>query len=243
MKPLPAEGTPINRRATSPLPVSTANRKNSPSVPKIYPVLLVTSTAISALFCFLYLTKPVLLPAPLIHEPVTEAVVPEAPATPSAPEAIAATVPDSSPASKQLPGDASVSAPPKPANANPFEETNLSIQHVVTAQAPGGITKRLDFKVPVLYRSRNLLWTTQDIALAHDLLGRLSLHQQKTHQLRTEAVALETAWNALIERSTPSQGLQADSPTLIGNQELPGTPATSLRNAQDSILIQPTRKE
>lgn len=243
MKPLPAEGTPINRRASNPLPVSTANRKNPPSVPKVYPVLLVTSTAISALFCYLYLTKPVLLPAPSIHEPVAEATAPQTPATPSAPEAIAEAVPTPGPALKQLPGDPAVSAPPNPANADPFEETNLSIQHVVTAQAPGGITKRLDFKVPVLYRSRNLLWTKENIALAHDLLGRLTLHQQKTHQLRAEAVALQTAWNTLIERSTPAQGLQADSPTLIDNQELPGAPASSARKAQDSILIQPTRKE
>jgi hypothetical protein len=242
MKPLPAEGTPINRRASNPPPVSTSNRKNSSSVPRIYPLLLATSTAISALFCYLYLTKPVLIPPPSIQKPVAETTAPQAPAIPSAPESIVEAVPASAPALKQLPGDPAISTPTIPARANPFEETNLSIQHVVTAQAPGGITKRLDFKVPVLYRSRNLLWTKEDIALAHDLLGRLNLHQQRTHQLRAEAVDLQTAWNALIERSTPAQGLQADSPTLISNQELPGA-APSERKAQDSILIQPTRKE
>ncbi|MFD0894107.1 hypothetical protein KBB96_02805 [Luteolibacter ambystomatis] len=261
MKPLPAEGSLVDRRPSGPSalptalpqtggPRSSSNRRNTASPGRgAYPWLLLASTVVSGVFCYLYITKPVILPAPAgpaaAAPAITPAVVRNSPlstANPTDPTLAAI-----GPASDRLPGDPAVGPTRAPLKSAPttglYEESNFSVQHVVTAEAPNGVVKRLDFKVPVLYRSRNLLWTKREVATARELLGRLADYQEKTRALRAEGVALEDAWNQLMERSMPVVGLQADSPSLLGNQERPGTTsATPPAGAGESINIQPNRK-
>lgn len=206
------------------------------------------STVVAGVFCYLYITKPVILPAP-VNSPaaapaISPVVVQNNPQPGSNPIDPSLSI---GPASDRLPGDPAVSPARAPLKSAPttglYEESNFSVQHVVTAEAPNGVVKRLDFKVPVLYRSRNLLWTKREVATARELLGRLASYQEKTRALRAEGIALEDAWNQLMERSMPVVGLQADSPSLLGNQERPGaTIGTSTTGNGESINIQPNRK-
>jgi hypothetical protein len=260
MKPLPAQKASAGSVSSEVMPslpallahpaasYSSANRRASTCVvQRVYPWLLTASTAVAAVFCLFYITKPVITPAatshsiPAPHESMAAAII--------SPTATPGLMPG-----KSLPGDKSASTSIKPAPADPrnvpssassspFEETNIRIQHVLTAEAPGGHVDRIDLDVPVLYQSRNLRWTPDEIASARQLLVRLMDHQEKSRQLRSEGVALLDSWNHLVGKSIPASELRADSPTLPANQ-LDGAddpqPAGLITN--ESIQLQPSSK-
>ena len=140
------------------------------------------------------------------------------------------------------PGRSDRHEPPRQAGT-PFEQTNLRIQHILTAEAPGGHRAKIDIDVPVLYQSRNLRWTTTEVATARDLLIRLANYQERTRILRSEGVELLDSWNQLIEQSIPAADLRADSPTLPTNQQdAADSPRPALLDTAESIKIQPTGK-
>jgi len=118
-----------------------------------------------------------------------------------------------------------------------FEETNLRVQHILTAEAPNGHVNRIDIDVPVLYQSRNLRWTTAEVSEARSLMLRLMNYQDKTRQLKTEGQELLAAWSKLMGQSLPSAQLRADSPSLPGNQE-EATKASSPATATGTSAIQ-----
>lgn len=254
---------------------------------KAYPLLLLLSTATAALFCFMYITKPVIAPVlPPVSPPLAAAAKPDAitepvvadqppvdsnkstpPAVAEPPEKGTATaeksvassdkpsspVPSMLPNAERLPGDkppSAVSNPPlttdsrqslpAPSPAPPFEETNLHIQHVLTATSPGGDLSRIVLSVPVIYQSRNLRWTESEIAESRELLKRLTTYQENSRALREEATQLLAAWNHLVERCIPTPVLRADSPSLPANQDQAdnGQQPAGL-NTKESIKIQP----
>jgi hypothetical protein len=206
---------------------STSRRRSSSNpVPRIYPWLLAASTLIAAGFCLLYITKPVF--------PVSAGGIPALPKTtvPVSTDKSLAPSADFLPNGELLPGEQkSVSVDPVIRSSNPrkdlppplfssnFEETNLRIQHVLTAEAPGGNLDRIDIDVPVLYQSRNMRWTAAETAEARLLLTRLMSYQEKSLQLRAEGVELLESWNHLIGSSIPASELRADSPSLPVNQQ------------------------
>ena len=233
--------------------------KNGPSAQpqtSAYPWLLFLSTAMAAVFCFMYITKPEFpLAAPLGDKPplAAEKSTSATSLTGSGKSATAAAsmLPDA----ERLPGDSSGPAAAKtpqdgsPRHATPgppappFEETNLHIQHVLTAAAPGGDLSRIVLNVPVLYQSRNLGWTESEVAESRDLLKRLATYQENSRALREEATRLLTSWNQLVERSIPTSVLRADSPSLPTNQDQAGhsgQPADL--DTTQSIHIQPADK-
>ncbi len=247
---LPATLTPPTTPYGAAKPAVTT--PSAPCSNRAYPWLLVLSTAIAALFCLMYITKPVILtfPAPpaavatLPATPLKAAALKAAPA--AAKPATAGLLPDAS----HLPGERSPGAAnrPAPAPASPpmnsgYEETNLRIQHVLTAQAPGGHLARIDLEVPVLYQSRSLRWTPEEIATARSLLARLTDYQEKSQRLRAEGGDLLDAWNRLISRSLPATELRADSPSLPTNQQDSAeSPRPAGLNTNESIQIQPAGK-
>ncbi len=259
MKPLPAEGSVIERKplGASALPTvlpqpnapySSSNRKSQVAqIQRVYPWLLMASTLVAAFFCYLYMTKPVFLPAPepTVLNPGTIST-PGVPASTSAGNTIG-------PASDRLPGDPMVANRPTstdPRNAalrksggdGIYEETNLRVQHVLTAEAPGGDVNRISLNVPVLYKSRNLRWNQQDVAKARDLLTRLTDYQERSRALRAEGITLLDAWNRLIDRSIPAAGLRADSPSLTTNQGESDEATPAALDTADSIRIQSSGK-
>jgi len=222
-----------NRRATG-CPVQRA-----------YPWLLVSSTALAALFCGLYMTKPVIVagqqpgPAATAQAPSPSPVLAASPSRPPEADSLL-------PRSGTLPGDVTKPQPADPrrftsAQAGPesaYEQTNLQIQHVLKAQGPDGLDLgKIDLKVPVLYRSRALRWTPEEIARARDLMARISDYQEASRYLREEGNSLLTEWNALVGESIPASSLRADSPSLsgvpqaaAGNGGLDSTQAIEIQN-------------
>lgn len=231
------------------LPVSHASKPNSkrpateqPGHTLAYPWLLLVSTTMAAVFCFMYITKPMNSLAPsLTVRPSTD---PEQ-ASPPADEETQATglLPDP----ERLPGDKAVPTEPDPKSARSsrptptFEETNLQIQHVLSAEAPGGDLSRIVINVPVLYQSRNLGWTADDIAESRKLLVQLSAYQEKVRALREESTALLAAWNRLVDSSIPDTLLRADSPSLTANQGVAEIdPKKGGLDSAEAIQIQPS---
>lgn len=231
MKPFPKPeplAQPDRPRFPSMLPVqhtaadlSAHNQRRVPANPinRAYPWLLLASTTIASLFCFLYIAKPVVQTSPSILSAVPQ---PDAPAKPETPAAASGTAEPSAgllPGKDRLPGDPAPPQAPAPLAKFPvFEETNLSVQHVLTAQAPAGDLCRIVLDVPVLYQSRHFRWNEADVLQARELLGRLADYQEKSVALKSEATALLNDWNHLVSRSIPSSELRADSPTLPANQ-------------------------
>jgi len=264
MKPLPVEGTTPKRLtvedlsplATSPpsAHASSSNRRLPTAClsQRLYPWLLTTSTFLAGVFCFLYITKPVIV-AQKSNQTATAAPSPTQPQTKPSP----LVPPDHKlvPATDRLPGDISLEPAktrPVPAKhisgASPlseagpsFEETNLRVQHVLSAETPEEKLGSIEIKVPVLYRSRNLRWNADQAAQARQLLARLGDYQEKARNLRNDGLALLADWNLLMNSSMPVGTLRADSPSLTDNQEspAPGQRSTSLDSTQ-SIQVQPS---
>ncbi len=208
---------------------------------RIYPWLLFASTAVAALFCLMYITKPVILASQSPIPTYTPPPATTAPKTTAAPVNVALM-----PANDQLPGEKTTkdTAPDRTSSpAAAFEQTNLRIQHILTAEAPGGHLAKIDIDVPVLYRSRNLRWTAAEVADARALLARLADYQEKSRTLRAEGTELLNSWNSLIGRSIPASDLRADSPTLPANQQdAADAPRPAGLNTTELIQIQPAGK-
>ena len=263
MKPLPTQkpiGAKSQGEAIPSLPSTLASqtgdfsktnrRTTSCPVQRAYPWLLSASTAVAALFCLLYITKPVITPA---TSPLLAAVSPKpAVALAQSPSTATALMPGN----ERLPGesapDSAVIKPtptdprralPGPPSASAFEETNIRIQHILTAEAPGGHLDRIDIDVPVLYQSRSLRWSADEVAAARKLLTQLMDYQEKSRNLRAEGVELLDSWNALIGKSIPTGDLRADSPSLPANQEdAADAPRPAGLITTESIQIQPSGK-
>ena len=255
MKPLPALNSADPRRGESVLPqlppaptaivppYSAANRRASGvPTPRVYPWLLAASTSLAAVFCLMYITKPVIQTAAGNSEApvVTESVTPKEVSTP----AKASFLPDRN----RLPGEtAPLAASPASlavaALANPFEQTNIRVQHILTAETTDGQLAKIDIDVPVLYQSRALRWTPAEVADARGLLTRLTAYQEKSRDLRDEGAELLGAWNQLVARSIPAAQLRADSPTLPANQQdTADTPRSALLDTAGSIQIKTAGK-
>jgi hypothetical protein len=219
---------------------------------RAYPALLILSTTIAGAFCLLYLTKPFIQPTQISPPSLaaTTAITPPPPRPdPVTPEAKPSLVPHPD----RLPGEPKPTPPaqatnrreiPPPSRASPaYEQTNLRIQHILTAEAPGGYQAKIDLEVPVLYQSRNLRWTANEVAEARKLLVQLSDYQEKSRNLRLEGVELLASWNSLVERSVPTVELRADSPTLPSNQQdAAAGPRPVNPNTKELIQTQPEQK-
>jgi hypothetical protein len=251
MKPLPAQNSDITKTADRAMPslpsaltvapasYSTSNRRasNCPSQ-RVYPFLLFASTAAAGIFCLMYITKPFIQASQSVSPTLaSEPVFVKASTTP----AKSSMMPDKD----RLPGEKPAGASPSSSaqSANPFEQTNLRIQHILTAEAPGGHVSKIDLDVPVLYQSRNLRWTPAEVAEARELLIRLADYQEKSRTLRLEGAELLDSWNRLIERSIPATDLRADSPTLPTNQQdAADAPRPAGLDTTELIQIQPAGK-
>ena len=256
-----ASADPGRGQLAFPTPFSANRVRATPG--HVYPLLLTLSTAMAALFCVMYITKPVILaiPPPSVLSATPVHTVPNAPKAPAKP------APDMAdnksamtgllPSGDRLPGEpaspsaggksaitsAAHAAVPSVPTGSPYEETNLRIQHILNAEGPDGFLARLDLDVPVLYQSRNLRWTPVDVTEARDLVGRLIGYQERTTLLRAEGGDLLAEWNRLMDRSLPVKELRADSPSLPSNQEdAADAPHPAVLLNTESIKIQPAGK-
>lgn len=213
---------------------SNNQRRGSCPTQRAYPWLLGISTLLAGAFCYLYITKPVIGTDP--------APAPSAPAAP----ALAATPEKSGPATEidgipdEAPSRPAAVAPEALAESreNPYEETNLRIQHILGATGPADEDLgRITLDVPVLYQSGVVRWSEGDVAKARSLLGRIHDYRQRSRALRDEAVSLISEWDELIIDSIPDSSLRADSPTVPENQGA-GSAEHAPLNSTEAIEIE-----
>ena len=272
MKPLPAQAPaaqnptesamPSIPAALSPTPPAsfskTNRRASSGGAHRAYPWMLCASTIAAGVFCLMYITKPVIMAS---QANPAETMFGEKPAlatsleTPHAAQRVPAKQGALMPSRDKLPGESAGAAgskgqespragaqPPGPPGAA-FEQTNLRVQHILTAEAPGGHVSKIDLDVPVLYQSRNLRWTPEEVLEARELLSRLADYQEKSQTLRGEGAVLLESWNRLIEKSIPGGELRADSPSLPTNQkDAADSPRPAGLDTTELIRIQPAGK-
>jgi hypothetical protein len=246
VKPAPVSATPqtleLGPLSGSPSPAQN-RRAPAAAAQRAYPWLLVTSTVLCATFFTLYLTKPVIAAgvAPSVSANELDPPPPPSPSPAGAKPQDSALLPNS----HSLPGDKGskpVAADPRrlgsvaAGSAASFEESNLRVQHVLNARGPAGEDLgKVTLEVPVIYASRTLRWTPEEIARARDLQVRIGDYQEKSRALREEGRMLMEQWNALMADSIPSEVLRADSPTL--NRPSLTNPAQGLDSAE-AIEIQ-----
>ena len=259
MKPIPAQSSLLIKSSDSSMPslptvlsgpsapYSKANRRagSSCTLHRAYPWLLFVSTGIAATFCLMYISKPIIYAAQEEKSSYLDSPKRSLPAVDGVKSSI---MPDQN----SLPGDAEkISVTTNQArealsqsqSTTSFEQTNMRIQHILTAETPSGDLARIDIDVPVLYQSRSLRWTPLEVAEARGLLARLADYQEKSSSLRAEGAALLASWNHLIDQSIPSSELRADSPTLPANQEdSADTPHSVGLDTAESIQIKATGK-
>lgn len=220
-----------------------------------YPWLLGASVCLSAVLCWMYVTKPVLAPAAVqdIPQPVSDVV--NVKPIKIKPVKTLTTKPALIPSEDTLPGEepsttiankpeeASVggsNAANEPVKVSPdrvaggvrWENTNLKVQHILRADAGTGELEKIILNVPVRYETRTMRWTTEDIAKARTILSRLMVYERDLNNLRQQGKGILKDWNSLLERTVPSTVLRADSPSLPYNhgygaqpQDLPDSSA------------------
>lgn len=258
MRPLPTttQAAPV---AVKPAPVIASNqtlelgplhhssapapnrRAQACPISRAYPALLIASTALAAVFCALYVNKPVIV-AGQSPGPAATATAPAPPAFASSPSPAGEPL---LPRAGTLPGDTNKPQPADPrrlsprsaGSEKPFEETNLRVQHVLNAEGPNGEDLgKLMLEVPVLYRSRALRWTPAEVARARDLMTRIGNYQEASRKVREEGQMLLGEWNLLIGESIPADVLRADSPSLsreaqpAATESLDSTQAIEIQN-------------
>lgn len=220
-------------------PIPSNQRRSANPVRNVYPLLLLASTTIATVFCILYITKPVIETTTAIPAKAEILVQPK----PSELAAAAPSKPSGTPSPSGQGEPSSTSSQKSTVTLSKFEETNLGIQHVLTAQAPAGDLCRIVLDVPVLYQSRHLRWTEGDVAEARELLTRLSSYQEKSIALRSEGLELLGHWNHLVNRSIPASELRADSPALPANQKnSPLLIVPAGLDTRESIQLKPSEK-
>ena len=218
------------------------NKRGYQAVHRAYPWLLLFSTMLAGVFCYLFISKPVIETTQITTSPVDLS----APARVK-PNALAST-PAEKPESIDKPEPSRLDAA-RPAVVAPqelsadsshgaYEETNLKIQHVLGAKGPvGEDLGRIILEVPVLYESGSIRWTQDDVEEARSLLARVNSYQERSRALRNEAVQLVQEWDSLIIRSIPDAALRVDSPTLPENQGV-GTAAQAQIKSTEAIEIE-----
>lgn len=196
-----------------------ANRRSAQGkLNRIYPLLLLISTAVAVFFAFMYINKPVIVA-------LNDSGNAENQESTQSPETTVKN-PGLLPPTDNLPGDGL----PTDSTENPlnlttaplhsrYEETNMRVQHILSAKSENGHVSRIDLEVPVLYESRKMRWTPAEVDEANRLMMRLMDYQDKSHKLRAQGEQLLVDWNALIGKSIPASKLRADSPSIPENQQ------------------------
>ena len=210
-------------------PAGNARRRQAhATVNRAYPWLLMASTSIAVFFGLMYINKDVVVAGDPTKQLAAGQIGETGPLAGTGDETDAG---DGSllPPADSLPGEAapasnaagkasSTAISTAPIHSI-FEETNMRVQHILTARSDDGHVSRIDLEVPVLYPSRQLRWTPTQIAQAESLMVRLMDYQLKSQELRAEGEQLLRDWNSLIGDSIPAPRLRADSPSIPGNQQ------------------------
>jgi len=204
---------------------------------KAYPWLLGTSVCLSAVLCWMYVTKPVIAAASVATSQSTVSNPPPS-NEPSLPAGGASLIPSDTAlpgaepsatnraavghGAKQLGSPVSID-PRKlaamsgdPSEAG-WESTNLKVQHILSADSGNGQLEKIILDVPVRYETRTMRWTSMDVEKARNVLGRLMIYERDLNNLRKQGEIILQDWNSLMEHTVPAPALRADSPSIPYN--------------------------
>jgi len=236
--------------------MNTSPEPHVSSVPaspnKACPVLLVISLCLSAVLCWMYVTKPVIVAASSDEKgsSVQEVTPPQKIAKRSetkqakqtkqaqsellpSDNALPGVKTSSGASSKKLSATAQKPIDPltltTPGNGTGWETTNARVQHILRADSGNGELSNIVLNVPVLYQTRTMRWTPADIANGRQILTRLMVYESNLAKVKQEGKVLLADWHRLLEKTVPSSALRADSPSIPYNrtqrangQTLPG---------------------
>jgi len=99
-----------------------------------------------------------------------------------------------------------------------YEETLASVQRTLTAVSPSGEKQLIRLKIPVMYQSRTLRLTKDNITGSQSTLAKLKTKHAELKTFREDIEAILQEWNKIVENTTPNQLLLPESPTLPNNQ-------------------------
>ena len=220
----------------------------SPSVSplyKVYPWLLGASVCLSAVLCWMYVTKPVITAAPIEQSTNVPQIVyndgEQLPDEGNIPLIGTASKSSLLPSDDQLPGETRLGKVPLSSNGESggdivvaqaptnmgedlsaggigWENTNLKVQHILRADSGNGNLEKIILTVPVRYESRTMRWTPQDTQQARNILSRLMVYERDLNNLRQQGQSILKDWNGLLSLTVPSNVLRADSPSLPYNR-------------------------
>lgn len=187
---------------------------------KAYPWLLGGSLVLSAILCWMYVNKPVV---------IREGGESAGQTSPHNESDAAGDKVSLVPSSKDLPGNAGKKSVSSPALAKTragaalstyapgWESTNLKVQHILSVDTGSTELEKIVLNVPVLYETRTMRWDQDDIAKAREIMKRLMLYERNLNKLRNEGRGILKDWNLLLGETAPTMALRADSPTLPYN--------------------------
>ena len=195
-----------------PLPNPAEEKPDAKSLTRFYPPLLFFSTALTAVFFYLYLTKPVIVEgtATMTAVPVTqEAGAMELAKTNPAPvekeelspwpEEAEALISDALPGLKPLGRDIAQSSEMVP--------TTLGVEQIIEVASLNGELEKVSVSLPVLYPENVLAWNQESIAEAQLLAGDIEAHLKQVRAVQMNGVALLESWNRLVSKSAPKSVL------------------------------------
>ena len=201
-----------------PLPHPSSEKTEAKSLTRFYPPLLFLSTALTGVFLFLYLSKPVIVS----EQPVLEPVAPVAAVSTSEnlendplleelspwPEADILT-------SNHLPG---LSPLVKSELSEPsMLPTTLGVEQIVKVESLNGELEEFTVSLPVLYPENMLSWNTESIAAAQQLATDIEAHLKQVSAVQANGVKLLEDWNRLVSQSTPQSVIEENKAiSLIG---------------------------
>ena len=224
--------------------------------------MLGLSTCLSAVLCYMYVTKPVIV------APAVDAGVPsnEQSAALSPSDAESTSIRQSSskgaassliPSDSALPGMKPAAGVPPPKGARPgtpqaidprqllvsgagtgWEATNSRVQHILSADIGNGERTKIVLNVPVLYQTRTMRWTPTDVKKAREILTRLMVYENSLSKIKQEGKALLIDWNQLLGKTVPAPALRADSPSLPNNHSRQSG-SHNLPDSGSTIKIEP----
>ncbi len=196
--PIAVEGTPVHLNGDKPSEAKPLNR--------FYPPLLFFSTALTGVFLFLYLTKPVIVqqaPATVVEAaevvPVSNVLeVVEAPSEELSPWPESELL-----GSNSLPGLEVEIVPPNFEEETSFLPTTLGVEQIVTVESLDGELEELTVSLPVLYPEDMLSWDDESVLAAEELAADIDAHLTKVREVQANGVRLLESWNHLVSKSVP----------------------------------------
>ncbi|MDQ8190727.1 hypothetical protein [Roseibacillus persicicus] len=209
------------RRWNEPLPIAVEGRAvlhantekpEAKSLSRFYPPLLFLSTALTGVFFFLYLTKPVVVesvtPAMGAVVPAVGAAEPSTEAPPMVAEEELSPFPDE----MMIPGENLPGLQPLAANSDreaqpAMQSTTLGVEQIVQVESLNGELEEFTVSLPVLYPENMLSWNESSIVEAQRLAEEIELHLEQVRAVQANGVQLLEDWNRLVSGSVPKEVL------------------------------------